>query len=84
VSALEAIQKNVGSCREWIPEKVNRCGAPSEYILWGKLFSPEALGPRCYDCAAKHAGHRALGDRSYAIVDLARLAREIEAAEVAS
>jgi hypothetical protein len=49
-------------CREE-DEEGNRCGAPAEFILWGKLFKPEALGPRCYDHAAKHASHRALGPR---------------------
>jgi hypothetical protein len=75
---LEAIRRNVGSCREWIADS-NRCGARAEYVLWGKLFDPDALGPRCYDHAAMHAGHRALGDPSYAIIDLGRLARDIDA-----
>lgn len=48
--------------------------------LWGKLFPPLALGPRCYDHAAEHAGHSALGDPSYAIMDLRPL-REALASE---
>jgi hypothetical protein len=75
-----AIQKNVGGCREWVDEKNDRCWAPAEYILWGKLFDPDALGPRCYDHAAAHAGHHALGDRAWAIIDVAALARDIDAA----
>ena len=54
-------------CREVLPEEEqslepggDRCQKRAEFILWGKLL-PEALGPRCYDCAAKHVGHRALG-----------------------
>jgi len=61
------------SCREEL-ESLERCGAPAEFILWGKLLPPESLGPRCYDCAAKHVGHRALGDRSYAIFHLKHVA----------
>jgi hypothetical protein len=58
-------------CREWIGEdKFNHCNAPAEFVLWGKLFPADALGPRCYDHAAAHAGHRALGDPSWAIIDL--------------
>ena len=40
------------SCREW-PENGERCGAPATAILWGKLFDPEALGPRCEEHASK-------------------------------
>jgi hypothetical protein len=29
------------------------CGKPAEYIVWGKLFPSEALGPRCADCVAE-------------------------------
>lgn len=59
-------------CREDLgPEaNYNRCGAPAEFILWGKLLPPEALGPRCYDHAAAHVGHLALSDPSYAIYHL--------------
>jgi len=46
-------------CREDLPNG-ERCDNPAEFILWGRLFSKEGLGPRCYDHAAKHAGHRAL------------------------
>lgn len=46
---------------------------PAEFILWGKLLPPEALGPRCYDHAARQVGHRALNDPSYAIYHLPRI-----------
>lgn len=65
-----------GSCREWIedPEHErynNRCGNPSEFVLWGKLINPEGLGPRCYDHAARYVGHDALRPNSeYAVIDL--------------
>ena len=61
-------------CRE-LRDDLTRCPNPAEFLIWGKLFPPEALGPRCYDCAAKHVGHRNLGDRQVAIFDLRRLAR---------
>lgn len=60
----------VTPCREWLDEKHDRCSAQAEFVLWGRLFKPEALGPRCYDHAAMHAGHKALGDASWAIIDL--------------
>jgi hypothetical protein len=65
-------------CHEWVDDKNDRCNAPAEFLLWGKLFPPEGLGPRCYDHAAKHAGHQALSDRQLeqtAILDLRGLQR---------
>lgn len=61
------------SCREELgpDHEYRKCGEPAEFILWGKLIEPEGLGPRCYDHAAKHVGHPALGYHSgYAIFDL--------------
>jgi hypothetical protein len=57
-------------CREWCDDKVNYCNEPAEFLIWGKLIPPNGLGPRCYDHAAEHVGHRALGNPSWAIVDL--------------
>lgn len=82
-TTFEAIQREVGSCGEWVEEKNTRCGAPSEHVLWGKLLPAEALGPRCYDCAAKHIG-RTLADPTYALLDLWRLARVIDEAHLAA
>jgi hypothetical protein len=42
------------SCREWVDQKMNYCSERAQFILWGKLFPPDALGPRCYDHAAVH------------------------------
>lgn len=78
MTALQVIQREIGPCREWPPGN-DVCGAPSEYVLWGKLIPAEGLGPRCAECAAKHVGWRALGDPSWAISDLASLAREVGA-----
>lgn len=76
-------------CREWVEDKCDRCNEPAEFVLWGKLLEPEALGPRCYDHAAKHVGHDMLSrrlrrDGSYtlkleaAIMDLRPLQRALE------
>jgi hypothetical protein len=58
-------------CRDEREFKFMAPGVPAEFILWGKLFPPEALGPRCYDHAAKWLGH---GNMSridqYAVFDL--------------
>lgn len=39
-------------CRDAEPSVLE----PAVFILWGKLFPPEALGPKCYDHAAEHVG----------------------------
>lgn len=49
--------------------------APADFIIWGKLFPEEALGPKCWECASKHVGSATLSDvghegRHPAIVDL--------------
>lgn len=69
--SAEAIRDVIGPCREWVEEKNNRCNAPTEYVLWGKLIDPEGLGPRCYDHAAKWVGHYGLYRGSgYALINL--------------
>ena len=62
-------------CREWITNEhgaPQRCNVKSEFILWGKLFDGEALGPRCYHHASLHMnGHMDPHTISqYAIFDL--------------
>jgi hypothetical protein len=69
-------------CRNWIGDE--RCGKPAEFIVWGKLFDPDALGPRCYDCAAAQVGHNPLrlnDNISYAVYrlpDPAAARKEVE------
>lgn len=47
------------------------CGEPAEFILWGKLFEPEALGPRCRFHAVRHTDPSMPSQVSqYAIYDL--------------
>ena len=46
-------------------------GREADFILWGKLFPPEALGPRCYDHAAKWIGPASMSQvDQYAVYDL--------------
>jgi len=79
MSALEILQSHVGGCREWMDKSANRCGAPAEYVLWGKLIPMKGLGPRCYDHAAKHVGQRALArGEEYALINLRELAEDLE------
>lgn len=61
----------------------DRCNEPAEFILWGKLFPNEALGPRCYDCALEQIGdHHALAPNSgYALVDLRPIRRALKLAD---
>ena len=73
------IARFVGPCREENGDG-ERCGKETEYVLWGKLFPAEALGPRCYDCAAKHVAHMGLASRSgWALVHIRHLARHLAA-----
>ncbi len=72
---LEVMQRVIGGCREET-KGGGKCWEPSEFVLWGKLLPPEALGPRCYDHAEKHLG-RGVGDPQWAVVDLRRLSREL-------
>lgn len=65
-SRLEFCRRRLEPSGEW-------CGADAEFIVWGKLYPAEALGPRCYDCAAEQVGHRALTDESHAIFHLRRV-----------
>jgi len=62
-------------CREELPDHQGKCGEEAEFILWGKLFPPEALGPRCWRHAYAHCPY--VGDPAWAIYDL----RPINAAE---
>jgi len=75
-AALASLQEHVGGCREELgPPSHDKCWAPAEYVLWGKLIPPKGLGPRCYEHAVEHVGHDALRSRSgYALINLTDLA----------
>ena len=82
--AMDAVAKITGQNRtETGTDVVEHCReckdelpfmAPSvraDFILWGRFFPPEALGPRCYDHAESHLGHAAMSRiDQYAVFDL--------------
>jgi len=59
-------------CRECRDEEVEI--QPAEFILWGKLFPPEAMGPKCWDHAAKYI-HSMYRIDQYAVFDLRKVQR---------
>lgn len=63
----------ITTCREWTDISV-RCDQPAEFVLWGKLLPPTALGPRCYDHAVAHT-HWTMPARSdqWAVIDLRQI-----------
>jgi hypothetical protein len=51
----------------------------ADFILWGKLLPPEALGPRCYDHAEKWVPGVSGRADQYAVFDLRPVRRRYEA-----
>jgi hypothetical protein len=50
----------------------------ADFVLWGKLFPPEALGPKCYDHAAKYIGWSGMARiEGWAVIDLRPINRLI-------
>lgn len=45
------------TCREWLWRSNRRCGERADFVLWGKLFGPGALGPRCMAHASDRLGY---------------------------
>ncbi len=83
-TTLEVLQSNVGGCRQE-DKGGEKCWAPAEYVLWGKLLPPEALGPRCYDHAAKHVHYSGLRENAgWALINLSELAAELNASTLSS
>jgi hypothetical protein len=63
--ALNLLAETCRECRD------NDVTAPADFILWGKLLAPEALGPKCTDHATKHLGFSAIHRiDQYAVFDL--------------
>lgn len=79
----EAIQKHIGGCREELGEPTyDKCWKPAEYVLWGKLLPPEALGPRCYEHAQQYVHWQGLGSgTTFALIHIGDLARACEEAD---
>lgn len=48
----------------------------AEFIIWGKYFPPEHLGPRCYDHTADAVRNNMSQVDQYAIFDLRGLSRD--------
>ena len=54
----------------------------ADFILWGKLFPADALGPRCYDHAERHIGGAGMSRLDqYAVFDLRTVVRRAAAQE---
>jgi len=50
----------------------------AEFILWGKLFPPEHLGPRCYEHAKDAIGWHGMSRiDQWAVFDLRGLRRDL-------
>ena len=64
------------SCRECRDEG-KEIPVPATVIIWGKLFPPEALGPKCDNHAAIHIGGDYYSPRlaNWAVFDLRGLDR---------
>lgn len=78
--ALDIMRSQICGCREEL-ENGDKCWAPAEFVLWGKLIPAEGLGPRCYDHAVRHVGHPALRPESgHAVIHLGYLAYGIATA----
>lgn len=66
-------------CRDQEPPVQTR----AEFILWGKLFAPEAFGPKCYDHAAEHIGWAGMSMiDQYAVYDLRPINALIDGSKV--
>lgn len=55
------------SCRTIFDSNGQRCSNEADVIVWGKLFNPEHVGPRCWDCAERQLGFNHAHDRQWAI-----------------
>jgi hypothetical protein len=61
-------------CRDEAP--IGAPATPADFLIWGKMFAPEALGPKCYAHAQQHLGSGAMGRLDqYAVLDLRGLRR---------
>lgn len=65
----------ITTCREELGDG-ERCPELAEFVLWGKMFDREALGPRCHDHACDHTSWT-MPSRAdqWAVVDLRPIVR---------
>ena len=64
-------------CREELgAPSWDKCWEPATYLLWGKLFPTNALGPRCEMHATKHIGASNMPPHGWAVLDMRGLYRE--------
>lgn len=72
------------ACRREFPAlNFKRCGKPAKYIVWGKLFDLECLGPRCEDCARDQLGTATMSRlNDYAVYKLPRSTDRVSLEEV--
>ncbi len=71
-------------CRECRDEFPYGFQERADFILWGKFFPPEALGPRCYEHTTKYMGAGMSQIDQYAVFDLRPIRALLEAKEDAS
>jgi hypothetical protein len=75
---ITAFQANIGGCRHELGAPTfDKCWEPAEYVLWGKLFPAEALGPRCYKHAEPYGA--AHFNEGWAVINLKQLALDMTA-----
>lgn len=68
--ALNGLVTCCRECRDEMPMFSSNIPR-ADFVLWGKLFPPEAFGPKCYDHAAKHIGWSGMSQiEGMAVVDL--------------
>jgi hypothetical protein len=66
----EIVRQTCRECRDELPI-FSKNVPQADFILWGKLFPPEAMGPKCYDHAEKHIGYRGMSQiDQWAVYDL--------------
>lgn len=72
-------------CRECKDEReFGAPGVPADFILWGKLFPPEALGPKCWMHAEKHIGRGMTQIDQWAVYDLRPINAALDGGDDAS
>ena len=56
VALEQRLARVEGQMRAYCAEELesgDRCARRAEFVLWGRLFRPEALGPRCWSMPSR-------------------------------